>query len=76
MNRAEQIREHDYPVLFQFFEKHGMPPLAKPSCLVCGRADYEWPPAIQHLELPSVVVCHPCRNGALGREEGVSNDQR
>lgn len=43
-----------------FFEKHALGPKAKPSCLVCGRNDYE-SVAIQHMELPGIVVCALCK---------------
>ena len=38
-------------------------PLAKPSCIVCGRNDYD-EPAIKHLVIGSVVVCPQCRDAA------------
>lgn len=38
-------------------------PKAKPSCLVCGRSDYD-KPAIQHMELGSIVVCEPCSSAS------------
>lgn len=66
----EQRMLQAYPRLAAFFGKYALGSLEKPSCFVCGRADYEWPPAIQHAELPSIVVCFQCRDAArLSREE-------
>lgn len=46
----------------RFFDKYGLPPKVRPSCLVCGRSDRET--AIQHAELPSIIVCVICRDAA------------
>lgn len=43
-----------------FWQRYAMPPKARPSCLVCGRVSEDWPPAIKHMALPSVIVCTPC----------------
>lgn len=48
----------------EFFSKHALGPLARPSCLVCGEVPKEWPPGIQHAELPGVIVCTRCRDAA------------
>lgn len=48
----------------KFWQRYAMPPKARPSCLVCGRAPEDWPPAIQHMALPSVIVCTPCVTAA------------
>src|SRR5258708_6443649 len=53
---------YDYAALPAFFGQPALRQLTKPSCLVCGRNDFAWPPAIQHAELLGVVVCHPCRD--------------
>ncbi len=58
----EGARSATYQRTLQFFSKHALGPLARPSCLVCGKPPEVWPPAIQHMELPAVVVCHPCRD--------------
>ena len=44
----------------KFWQRYAMPPKARPSCLVCGRVPEDWPPAIEHMALPSVIVCAPC----------------
>jgi hypothetical protein len=48
----------------EFWQRHAMPPLARPSCLVCGKPPEEWPPAIKHMSLPAIIVCTPCVEGA------------
>lgn len=55
-----KARLHDFPTMQAFFDKYALGPKSKPSCLVCGRADYD-KPAIQHLELPGIVVCEACK---------------
>ena len=50
----------EYDIYRDFWRRYAMPPLATPSCLVCGRVPKDWPPAIQHMALPSVIVCTPC----------------
>jgi hypothetical protein len=50
--------------LKEFFSKHALGPLARPSCIVCGHVPKDWPLAIQHMELPGIVVCFPCRDAA------------
>lgn len=66
--RGAAICQHDYPILSAFHEKHALPSLARPSCLVCGRPS-DWPPAIRHAELPNIVVCTPCRDTAGPSED-------
>ena len=53
----------------EFFDRYALGPKVKPSCFVCGRDDYEWPPAIQHMELPGIVCCHKCRDAALAQPQ-------
>jgi hypothetical protein len=61
-NEASAVEEVKKPVpLWNFWNKHAMPPLSRPSCFVCGRVPDQWPPAVQHLELPAVVCCHICK---------------
>jgi hypothetical protein len=43
-----------------FYRKHALGPLAAPSCLCCGQLPEKV--AIQHMELPEVVLCEKCRN--------------
>lgn len=74
VERSEEIMRHDYPTYRKFWRKYAMGPISRPSCLVCGKMPQAWPPAIQHMELPSVVVCSTCRDAALassqaGKEE-------
>lgn len=57
---ALRARVADHETYRDFWRRHAMPPLATPSCLVCGRVPGDWPPAIQHMALPSVIVCTPC----------------
>ena len=56
--------DHQLRRLQQFWNQYAMPPKSLPSCLVCGKLPAEWPPAIQHLRLPSIIVCTPCVEGA------------
>ena len=60
--RRDAVPASEPPDYRDFWRKYALPPLGRPSCLVCGRDDYAWPPAIQHAELPGIVVCHPCRD--------------
>lgn len=45
-----------------FWHKHALGPLMAPSCLCCGKLPEEV--AIQHLELPGIVICKACRDAA------------
>jgi hypothetical protein len=66
----EQRMLQAYPALSAFFEKYALGPKERPSCFVCGRTVEQWPPAIQHAELPGIVACFPCRDAArLSRED-------
>lgn len=56
-------KEDHNETLARFFAKYALGPKMPPSCLVCGRVS-PWPPAIQHAELPGIVVCHSCRDAA------------
>jgi hypothetical protein len=60
--------------LKEFFSKHALGPLARPSCIVCGHVPKDWPPAIQHMELPGIVVCFPCRDAAQAARIAVTSD--
>lgn len=48
-------------------------PKVKPSCIVCGRSDYD-EPAIKHMVIGSVVVCAPCRD-APSRLDALTADR-
>lgn len=61
-------------VLKEFFSKHALGPLARPSCLVCGHVPPEWPPGIQHAELPGIVVCTRCRDAGQRSAQETSTD--
>lgn len=62
--------EHDFPRLSEFHHKHALGPMLPPSCLVCGQMtgpaelEAEFSVAIQHAELPGIVVCKRCRDAA------------
>lgn len=47
-----------------FWRKHALGSLARPSCIICGQPPAEWPPGIQHAELPDIVVCTRCRDAS------------
>jgi hypothetical protein len=62
--KADERMRHDYPLLQQFHSKHAMGAKAAPSCLCCGQQTHPVtrPIAVQHLELPAIVVCKPCKD--------------
>lgn len=62
--RRDEVMRHDYPVLQQFHTKHAMGPLAAPSCLCCGKSTQGVEIGVQHLELPGIVICKPCKDAA------------
>jgi hypothetical protein len=53
-----------------FFQKHALGALSRPSCLVCGQPPKDWPPGIQHAELPEIVVCTRCRDAGQRAAHG------
>lgn len=64
-DRDAAIHAHDCPVFHEFYSKHAVGSKLPPSCLVCGHAQpdrEEW--AIQHMELPNIIVCRACRDKA------------
>lgn len=80
---TKTVMEHDYPILRDFHNKYGLPQLMRPSCLVCGKPPTDWPPAIQHAELPGIIVCSVCRDAArrasettVGRHAQIANRVR
>lgn len=54
-----------------FFNRYAFGPLAAPSCLVCGQLPKKV--AIQHLELPGIVVCEQCWHAAVQRKDAEPN---
>lgn len=46
----------------EFFDKHALGPKAAPSCMCCGQSMQGREPAIQHMELPGIVICLECRD--------------
>lgn len=58
--RQKAVMLHDFPKLSEFFHKHALGPMLAPSCLVCGCLPLAV--AIQHGELPGIVVCASCRD--------------
>jgi hypothetical protein len=59
---ANSSKSDELTKLRAFFQKHALGALARPSCLVCSQPPKEWPPGIQHAELPEIVVCTRCRD--------------
>lgn len=65
--KADERMRHDYPILQQFHSKHALGALYAPSCLCCGQQTGPARPiAVQHMELPAIVVCKPCKDAASG----------
>jgi hypothetical protein len=66
LRKAEERMRHDYPILQQFHSKHALGALAAPSCLCCGHQTHPItrPIAVQHMELPAIVVCKQCKDAA------------
>ena len=62
----EQLAEKDkmLKTMRPFFNEYALGPLAKPSCLCCGRNDYK-SVAVQHAELPGIVVCDQCKHAEM-----------
>lgn len=54
--------------LWDFWNKHAIPPMVCPSCLVCGKTTKPADTAIGHLELPGIVVCRKCRDAVNAPE--------
>lgn len=67
-SQADERMRHDYPILQQFHTKHALGALAAPSCLCCGQQTHPItrPIAVQHMELPAIVVCKQCKDAAAG----------
>jgi hypothetical protein len=62
--RRDEVMRHDFPVLQQFHTKYALGPLAAPSCLCCGKSTQGIEIGVQHMELPGVVICKPCKDAA------------
>ena len=60
--RSDYVMRHDFPALQQFHTKHAMGSLAAPSCLCCGRSTQGVEIGVQHMELPGIVICKPCKD--------------
>lgn len=63
-----------FPMLSAFYDKHALGPKSAPSCLCCGKLTTSDRVAVQHLELPGIVVCADCR--PLARSvDGLSGEE-
>jgi hypothetical protein len=54
-----------FPTLADFYDKHALGPKLPPSCLCCGHSMAGRETAIQHAELPGIVICRQCRDATL-----------
>lgn len=73
---ADQRKLQGFDTLAAFFGKYALGPKERPSCLVCGHTPEQWPPAIQHAELPGIVVCFPCRDAAQSAQKAAATPHR
>lgn len=75
---ADERMRHDYPLLQRFHSKHALGALAAPSCLCCGQQTHPItrPIAVQHMELPAIVVCKQCKDAALGVQGTLKENDR
>jgi len=77
--RRDEVMRHDFPALQQFHTKHALGPLAAPSCLCCGKSTQGVEIGVQHLELPGIVICKPCKDatvpGGAGGDVGAVNQK-
>lgn len=55
-------REEELSTFREFWHKHSLGPLPAPSCLMCGHSTQGQEPAIQHMELPGIVICKACNS--------------
>jgi hypothetical protein len=62
--RELALHRHDCPIYQEFWQRHAIPTKIAPSCLVCGKSMVGEQVAIQHMELPNIVVCFQCRDKA------------
>jgi hypothetical protein len=60
-HRQNEIREHDYPKLSEFFHKYAIGLKLAPSCLCCGQSTQDKEIGIRHLELADIVICRECQ---------------
>ena len=70
--RSDDVMRHDFPALQQFHTKHAMGSLAAPSCLCCGRSTQGVEIGVQHMELPGIVICKPCKDATAPGDAGGS----
>jgi len=62
---AQEAMLHDYPILQQFHTKHALSSMRAPSCFCCGKqTSAARPVAVQHLELPGIVICQECKTAS------------
>ena len=56
----------DFSILQKFHTKHALGSMLAPSCLCCGQRTHPYtrPVAIQHLELPAMVICKQCKDAS------------
>jgi hypothetical protein len=75
--KADERMRHDYPILQQFHTKHALGALSAPSCLCCGHQTHPItrPIAVQHMELPAIVLCRPCKAAAAALASPASPAQ-
>ena len=59
--RMAQALHDDKPRAFWL--RYALGPMRAPSCLCCGKLPEKV--AIQHLELPGIVICERCRTRAI-----------
>lgn len=74
--RSDDVMRHDFPALQQFHTKHAMGSLAAPSCLCCGRSTQGVEIGVQHMELPGIVICKPCKDATAPGDAGGSAEVR
>lgn len=74
-SKADERMRHDYPILQQFHSKHALGALAAPSCLCCGHQTHPVtrPIAVQHMELPAIAICKPCKDASVVRESALAS---
>lgn len=70
--RMAQALANDKPR--QFYDKYATGPMMPPSCLCCGQLPDKV--AIQHAELPGIVVCEKCRAAPASADVGPTFQQR
>lgn len=69
-DRALAIHANDCPPIRAFYDRYALGPKTAPSCLVCGQP-LDDKPAVQHAELPGIVVCRRCKEASIRDEQGI-----